>query len=242
MRTSHLMAVGAAALMLAAPTPAHAAKRWFVELEGAPTADGTSPAALDARAPALRGRRADGRDRLPRALRLPHAVQRRLDHCRRGAVAEIRAPRRCRRRLSGRHAVARPDDRSVRARPRVRADDDRRDIAQSRLGFTGRGVHVAMHRLRDRLRPSRPRRLLRPRLPRDARATTSSATTTTRTRPTRTWQPVPHPDALPDDCNGHGTHVAGIVGANGARHAASAPDVTFGAYRVFGCNGARPRT
>ena len=48
MRTSHLMAVSAAALMLAAPTPAHAAKRWFVELEGAPAADGTSPAALDA--------------------------------------------------------------------------------------------------------------------------------------------------------------------------------------------------
>src|SRR5262249_2969190 len=40
----------------------------------------------------------------------------------------------------------------------------------------------------------------------------------------------------PDDCAGHGTHVAGIVGANGAVRGV-APDVTFFAYRVFGCAG-----
>jgi minor extracellular serine protease Vpr len=48
---------------------------------------------------------------------------------------------------------------------------------------------------------------------------------------------VPMPDANPDDCGGHGTHVAGIVGGNGGGIKGVAPDVSFGAYRVFGCTG-----
>ncbi|KAF9429215.1 hypothetical protein BGZ76_001647 [Entomortierella beljakovae] len=56
----------------------------------------------------------------------------------------------------------------------------------------------------------------------------------------------PVPDADPMDCNGHGTHVAGIIGGNALNitHPAPpvpfigvAPEVTFGAYRVFGCEG-----
>ncbi len=48
---------------------------------------------------------------------------------------------------------------------------------------------------------------------------------------------APAPDDNPDDCGGHGTHVAGIVGANGGGLTGVAPGVTFGAYRVFGCGG-----
>ena len=52
---------------------------------------------------------------------------------------------------------------------------------------------------------------------------------------------IPHPDADPDDCNGHGTHVAGIIGATGDSATGGvlgvAPGVTLGAYRVFGCDG-----
>ena len=47
---------------------------------------------------------------------------------------------------------------------------------------------------------------------------------------------VPNPDPNPDDCEGHGSHVAGIVGADG-EVTGVAPGVTFGAYRVFGCAG-----
>lgn len=46
----------------------------------------------------------------------------------------------------------------------------------------------------------------------------------------------PVPDDDPQDCNGHGTHVAGIVGAQG-QVTGVAPDVEFGAYKVFGCTG-----
>jgi subtilisin family serine protease len=50
------------------------------------------------------------------------------------------------------------------------------------------------------------------------------------------FNPTPAPDPVPDDCNGHGTHVSGIVGANG-KILGVAPGVTFNAYRVFGCDG-----
>lgn len=51
---------------------------------------------------------------------------------------------------------------------------------------------------------------------------------------------TPVPDADPwEGCNGHGTHVAGIIAAQANAYGAigAAPGVTLGAYRVFGCRG-----
>ncbi|CAF1152580.1 unnamed protein product [Rotaria sordida] len=45
------------------------------------------------------------------------------------------------------------------------------------------------------------------------------------------------PDPYPLDCNGHGTHVSGIIGANTPVFTGVAPNATLGMYRVFGCSG-----
>ncbi|KAI0779500.1 subtilisin-like protease [Fomes fomentarius] len=52
-------------------------------------------------------------------------------------------------------------------------------------------------------------------------------------------EPVPDDDPL-DECNGHGTHVAGIIGAdpgNAFNISGVAYEASINAYRVFGCDG-----
>ncbi|KAJ1970848.1 hypothetical protein H4R33_007229, partial [Dimargaris cristalligena] len=47
---------------------------------------------------------------------------------------------------------------------------------------------------------------------------------------------TPQPKANPlDQCNGHGTHVAGIIAGNNGNFKGVAPGATLGVYRVMGC-------
>ncbi|KAJ3346423.1 hypothetical protein GGF32_007748, partial [Allomyces javanicus] len=48
---------------------------------------------------------------------------------------------------------------------------------------------------------------------------------------------VPNPGPTPMDCGGHGTHVSGIIGGKDETFTGVAPDVTYYAARVFGCDG-----
>jgi subtilisin family serine protease len=114
------------------------------------------------------------------------------------------------------------------------------DVAQSELGYTGTGVKVAV--MDTGLDLDHP----------DLGGDGTNGTPYTNARVIAQWDfvgdaynadpssaaynPTPVPDPIADDCNGHGTHVSGIVGANGTVKGV-APGVTFGAYRVFGCQG-----
>jgi subtilisin family serine protease len=110
------------------------------------------------------------------------------------------------------------------------------DIVQSELGYTGRGVRVGI--IDTGIDYDHPD------LGGDGTQRSNSWNFPT-ARVVAGWDfvgdnfgttGIPVPDPYPDDCYGHGTHVAGIVGANGAIKGV-APEVTFGAYRVFGCVG-----
>ena len=114
------------------------------------------------------------------------------------------------------------------------------DIAQSDLGYTGEGVKVAVMDTGVDLdhadlggdgtagAPHANSRVVAQQdFVGDAYNADPSSTA---------YSPTPVPDPVADDCNGHGTHVAGIVGAEGDVTGV-APGVEFGAYRVFGCAG-----
>jgi minor extracellular serine protease Vpr len=124
------------------------------------------------------------------------------------------------------------------------------DVAQNSLGLTGRGVRVAVM---DSGIDYDHASLGGTGTDNDPNSDDTSLNGFPNSRVIRGWDfvgdafnasesspnfnPVPVADPDPDDCNGHGTHVAGIVGANGAVTGV-APGVRFGSYRVFGCDGA----
>ncbi|ADV68820.1 S8 family serine peptidase [Deinococcus maricopensis] len=101
------------------------------------------------------------------------------------------------------------------------------DIAQNEYGLTGKGVKVAiMDTGIDIDHPAFAGRIIKQH---DFVGDDFNGTTKT--------QRVE--DEIADDCAGHGTHVAGIVGGNdpATGFKGVAPGVFFGSYRVFGCAG-----
>ncbi len=208
---------------------------WFVELASAPTADGVSKATVQAEQKAFRAN--------AKKAGLVYTERYAFSALFNGFSIEV-APSQLGKlsRIAGVKAIY-PVERIPIPETNPIEDPDLAtalamtgaDIAQSELGYTGAGVKVAvMDTGIDYDHPDLGgcfgpgcRVVTGWDFVGDAyNADPSSAA----------YNPVPAPDPYPDDCNGHGTHVSGIIGANGAV-VGVAPGVTFGAYRVFGCQG-----
>jgi minor extracellular serine protease Vpr len=212
-----------------AATAASAAQTdlWFVELGSAPTADGTSLGTVRAEKDAFR--------RAAKAAGIVYAERRSFDVLWNGLAIQIDASQVSK--LARVNGVANVWPVAEIALPQPGPDEGAElatavaqtgaDLAQA-AGWTGAGVKVAV--MDTGVDYDHP----------DLGGCFGPAC-----RVTTGWDFVgddfagpntPVPDPLPDDCNGHGTHVAGIVGANG-EVTGVAPGVTFGSYRVFGCEG-----
>jgi minor extracellular serine protease Vpr len=203
---------------------------WFVELKSGPTADGTSRATVRAEKDAFRGN--------ARKANLNYTERFAFDTLWNGLAIKIDpAQVSTLRRIDGVAAIYPIESVGIPSTTGSGSATDLAtavamtgaDIAQSTLGLSGAGVKVAvMDTGIDWNHPD-----LGGCFGTGCRVATGwDFVGSDFTGPTST----PKPDADPDDCNGHGTHVAGIVGANGDV-VGVAPAVTFGAYRVFGCTG-----
>ncbi len=213
-------------------------KAWFVEFENAPVADGGSLASARADKAAFRNnaRKAD----------LNYVERYAFDNLWNGLSISVASSQLSKlSRIAGVKAiwpvmtVSLPADGTAPDLATALAMTGA-DIAQSELGYTGAGVRVAvMDTGIDYHHPDLGGcfgagcRVVKGW---DFVGDTFNADATS-----PSYQPIPSPDSNPDDCNGHGTHVAGIVGASGNPATGGArgvaPAVTYGAYRVFGCEG-----
>ena len=216
-------------------------QRWFVELSGAPVADGGNRAGVKAEKQAFRNN--------ARAARLNFIEHYAFDGLFNGfSISVSRAQLSTLMRVPGVKAIY-PVETIAMPPPGGASNPELftalamtgADIAQNELGLDGTGIKVAV--MDTGLDIDHP----------DFGGNGTNGTTSFPTArviagydfvgdafnadaSSASYNPVPTPDAIPDDCNGHGTHVAGIVGANGVVKGV-APNVSIGAYRVFGCNG-----
>lgn len=215
-------------------------QRWFVELSGAPVADGARLSGAKAEKQAFRNG--------ARAARLNYIEHYAFNSLFNGlSISVSRAQLGTLMRIPGVKAIypvdtiALPDPGESSAELFTALAMTGADIAQNELGLDGSGIRVAvMDTGIDIDHPDF-----------DGNGTNGGTPFPT-SRIVAGWDfvgddfnadssspsynPVASPDANPDDCNGHGTHVAGIVGADGAVTGV-APNVSLGAYRVFGCEG-----
>lgn len=209
---------------------------WFVELTGAPVADGGNRSTLKAEKAAFRN--AAGKAGIRFAERfafedLWNGLSIRINPSQLGRLS----------RMAGVKAIypvieiaaPRPDELDPTPDLATAITMTGADVAQTQLGVTGQGVKVG---------------IIDTGLDIDHPAFGGNGADDSTPFPTARvvagWDFVgdafvnssstPVPDDNPDDCGGHGTHVAGIVGANGTVKGV-APGVKFGAYRVFGCSG-----
>lgn len=215
-------------------------QRWFVELSGAPATEGGKSAALKSEKKAFRDN--------ARAAGVKYLEHFAFDGLFNGlSISVSRSQLSTLMRIPGVKAiypvetVAMPDPGTSNPELMTALAMTGADIAQSELGLDGRGVRVAvMDTGVDIDHPDFGGNGTNGSTPfPTARVVTGwdfvgDAFNADSTSPT--YNPVTTPDANPDDCGGHGTHVAGIIGADGVLKGV-APKVSIGAYRVFGCQG-----
>ena len=213
------------------PLAAESTGSWFVELASAPTADGSSVATLEAEEAAFHAAAA--------AAAIPYQEERHFRRLWNGlSVSASDADALRLRGVAGVRAVYPVLRVRIQQEPSETVPElitalaqTGADTAQNALGLTGAGVRVAvMDTGVDYHHPDLggcfgPGCRVERGFDFVGDAYDSSSATSVRVS-----------DPFPDDCNGHGTHVAGIVGANGTLKGV-APGVTFHAYRVFGCSG-----
>lgn len=215
-------------------------QRWFVELSNAPTSEGGSAARLRSEKQAFRD--------AARQARVPYIEHYAFDGLFNGfSVTVGRAHLSTLMRLPGVRAIypvetiSRPEPTQSGPEMATALAMTGADIAQNQLGLDGTGIRVAVMDTgididhpdfggsgTDGTTPFPSARIVA------GYDFVGDAFNADPSSPL--YNPIPSPDENPDDCGGHGTHVAGIVGANGTVKGV-APNVKFGAYRVFGCNG-----